>query len=179
VSTVDDNWLQTYTGRAFPILTPTVEDVDPRDIAHALSMICRYGGHASRFYSVAEHCLLISEAVSPENAAWGLLHDAGEAYLGDVITPLKRLLPDYKVIEHRLQDVICDRFKLNRECPAEVHEADRRILHDERPMLLSRSLHPWVGDGNGALPLGVDIVGWRPMMVESLYRRRLTELGLS
>jgi hypothetical protein len=84
------DWMQTFTGRAFYPLDPRPEDIDPVDIAHALSLICRYGGHSSRFYSVAEHCVLMSHAVAPEHALWALLHDATEAYLGDMIRPLKR-----------------------------------------------------------------------------------------
>src|SRR4051812_20612492 len=88
------DWMQTYTGRAFWPLDAQPEDVDPLDIAAALSMLCRYGGHVSRFYSVAEHCLLMSEAVAPEHALWALLHDATEAYMGDMVRPLKRQMPE-------------------------------------------------------------------------------------
>src|SRR5690349_19702773 len=106
------SWMQTFTGRRFYPLDPKVEDIDPTDIAHALSLICRYGGHVTRFYSVAEHCVLLSHAVSPENALWALLHDATEAYVGDMVRPLKQHMPAYRDVEDRLMLVIADRFGL-------------------------------------------------------------------
>jgi hypothetical protein len=108
------DWMQTYTGRAFWPLAPQADDIDPADIAHALSMLCRYGGHVERFYSVAEHCVLMSYAVPPGYALWALLHDATEAYMGDMVRPLKRSMPEYQAAEARLSAVICDRFGLLR-----------------------------------------------------------------
>lgn len=83
------SWMQTYTGRRLFPMDPSPADVDIIDIAHALSMQCRYNGHVRRFMSVAEHCVLISENVPAQDALWGLLHDATEAYVGDMIRPLR------------------------------------------------------------------------------------------
>lgn len=88
------DWMMTYSGRAFWPLDPRADEIDPLDIAHALSMLCRYGGHVRRFYSVAEHCVLMSHAVAPEHALWALLHDATEAYMVDLPRPINRILLD-------------------------------------------------------------------------------------
>jgi hypothetical protein len=171
------DWMQTFTGRAFYPLDPRVEDIDPRDIAHALSMICRYGGHVQRFYSVAEHCVLMSLAVAPEHALWALLHDATEAYLIDLIRPIKRSMPIYREIEDRLMVVICERFGLPPGMPGEVHEADNRILLDERAAMLGPIPQPWAPYLEELEPLGVSVTGWTPEVAESLYLTRLRDLG--
>jgi hypothetical protein len=169
------DWMQTYTSRAFYPLDPRPEDIDPADIAHALSMLCRYGGHVSRYYSVAEHCVLMSHAVSADNALWALLHDATEAYVGDMIRPLKRSMPAYCEVESRLMVVICERFGLDPTCPAEVKVADGRILHDERAALMGPAPLRWASIEHLS-PLGVAIHGWAPAEAERRYLARLTDL---
>lgn len=171
----DLEWMLTYTGRAFYPTAPTVDTVDPVDIAHALSMICRYGGHVRRFYSVAEHCVLMSHAVPPVDALWALLHDATEAYVGDMVRPLKRAMPEYRRVEDRLMAVICERFGIEPAMPASVHAADTRILYDERDALLTPSPRPWASL-EGFVPLGVEVQGWQPASAELRYLERLSEL---
>jgi uncharacterized protein len=173
------DWMQTYTGRAFWPLDPRPEEIDPLDIAHALGMLCRYGGHVRRFYSVAEHCVLMSRAVAPEFALWALLHDATEAYLVDVPRPIKHYLPDYVAIEHRLMAVICERFGLDATEPPEVKDADNRILLDERAKLLKTPPRPWAPEIEGLQPLGVRVTGWGPRLAQRIYLDRLNELGVS
>lgn len=169
--------MQTFTGRAFYPLSAMPDDVDPLDIAHALALTCRYGGHVRRFYSVAEHCVLMSRAVAPEFALWALLHDATEAYVGDMVRPLKRMMPTYREVEDRLMVVICDRFALDHKFPAEVHDADSRILLDERASMLGPLPKPWGTDLEAMQPLGVAVEGWSPDDAEWRYLDRLTELG--
>ena len=170
------DWMQTYTGRAFYPLDPRPEDVDPIDIAHALSLICRYGGHAKRFYSVAEHCVLMSRAVPAEHALWALLHDATEAYVGDMIRPLKRSMSEYVKIEDRLLGVICERFGLDPVFPDAVKLADNRILLDERDAMLGPLPQPWSDYLESLDPLGVRVEGWAPLDAERVYTDRLNEL---
>ncbi|MDI1288693.1 MAG: hypothetical protein PSX37_01920 [bacterium] len=93
------DWMNTFTGQKFYPLDPRADEVHAPDIAKALSQICRYGGHTSQHYSVAEHCVLMSLAVAPEHALFALLHDATEAYVGDMVRPLKQALPEYRAIE--------------------------------------------------------------------------------
>src|ERR1035437_1784040 len=106
------DWMQVYSGARFYPLDPRPDEIDAADIAHALSLLCRYGGHVDRFYSVAEHCVLMSRAVAPENALAALLHDATEAYVVDVPRPLKRCLRDYAPIEAAVWRAIASRFSV-------------------------------------------------------------------
>jgi uncharacterized protein len=103
------------------------------DIAHALARLCRWGGHTSEFYSVAEHSVRVSLACAPEDALWGLLHDASEAYLLDLPRPLKYVagLEDYRAAEARLQRHIYETFGLHGAQPASVDLADDVVLATE------------------------------------------------
>lgn len=168
------DWMQTNSGRRFYPLDPRPDQIDPEDIAHALSLLCRYGGHVDRFYSVAEHCVLMSQAVAPEHALAALLHDATEAYVVDVPRPLKRLLPDYQAIELATWVAICMRFRIAPDLPAEVKDADNRILLTERTALMRRA-ERWYVDDHFA-PLDVLIEGWSPADAEQRYWERLVEL---
>ena len=168
------DWMQTYTGRQFYPMDPHPNDVDRLDIAHALSLLCRYNGHIQRFYSVAEHCVLMSEAVAPEHALWALLHDATEAYVGDMIRPLKRSMPDYRAAEDRVMRAISVRFGIPDAMPAEVKDADNRILLTERDALMPPSGHTWGQDG--LVPLPVTIHAWPPHVAEARYLDRLISL---
>jgi hypothetical protein len=134
-------WFTTATGRRLYVLDPDPEQVVIEDIAHALSHICRWGGHVLTFYSVAEHCLRASSIVPRGHALHALLHDATEAYLGDVITPLKRTLPDYKDLEHRWWLAIASAFCVAKQMPESVKIADTMMLELERRDLVSHGYY--------------------------------------
>ncbi len=171
------HWMQTFSGGRFYPLDPRPEDLDLADIAHSLSHICRYGGHVDRFYSVAEHCVLLSHAVAPEHALWALLHDATEAYVGDMVRPLKAHMPDYCQVEDRIMDIVALRYGLDGPMPAEVKDADTRILLDERAALMSRTLYPWAIEE--LEPLGVAVEGWDPGRSKREYLARFFEVARS
>lgn len=153
------DWMQTATGRAFWPIDPRPEDVDITDIAHALSLICRYCGHVREFYSVAQHSVLVARFTSPEHRLWALLHDASEAYIVDVPRPLKPSLVGYRDLERRVMAAVCDRFGLPREEPPEVKRIDGAILADEAAQLMAPPPMPW---DLPEPPLGVWIDPWKP-----------------
>src|SRR4030043_1424578 len=104
-------WSQTYTGKKFWSLDPKPEEVDIKDIAHSLAFQCRFNGHTIPFYSIAQHSVLVSKIVPPEQALAGLFHDAAEAYTGDIVAPLKKFLPPvFKEIEKAIEEVIFEHF---------------------------------------------------------------------
>lgn len=161
-------WIQTYTGRQFWPMDPRSDEIFIEDIAHALSMQCRYAGHCLKFYSVAEHSVLVAQWVFEKTgddglALWALLHDAAEAYLVDVPRPVKPYLRGYDVAEARVMKAVCARFGLHVEMPEIVHEADDRILCDERAQNMMKSPHEWnIPDD----PLGIKLQCWHPQRAE-------------
>ena len=169
--------MQTFTGRRFYPLDPRPDEIDPVDLAHALSLLCRYGGHVDRFYSVAEHCVLMSQSVAPEYALWALLHDATEAYVGDMVRPLKLQMPEYRAVEDRVELAIASHFRIDvtPTMHTAVKRVDTRILIDERAELLGPSPHGW-SSLDGMQPLCVEIVGWSPVVAEAMYLARFREL---
>jgi len=168
--------IPTFTGRWFTPLDPRVEDVEIIDIAHALANECRFTGHTKRFYSVAQHSVLVSSIAARAAQAkecgksyiqtvalWGLLHDAAEAYLRDFSRPLKHgwagVGAAYRAVENRIMDAVCDKFELPHAMPAEVREADERLGTTEWRDLMKP---PAVESGYYAEPLPAAIVPWRP-----------------
>lgn len=99
------------SGRKFHFLNPTKDEIDVKDIAYSLANQCRFNGHVS-FFSVAEHSVAVAARLPPELQLAGLLHDAAEAYLSDIPSPIKQWLPDYQAMEKRVQDVINEKFEV-------------------------------------------------------------------
>jgi 5'-deoxynucleotidase YfbR-like HD superfamily hydrolase len=123
--------IQTYSGKMFNLIEPTPEMIDIRDIAHALANIGRFNGHTKQFYSVAQHCVIVSALVPDDQKLAGLLHDATEAYLGDVTAPLKHQLPAYIELENKLAGVIAAKYGIPAKKSDEVHKADMIALVTE------------------------------------------------
>lgn len=124
------NFMTTISGRKIVYDDLKPEMIDINDIAHALSNICRFGGHINRFYSVAQHSVHVSELVPKELALAALLHDASEAYLSDIVRPAKRMLPQYKDLELKFQGVFEERFAVTFD-HEEIHIADNKALYAE------------------------------------------------
>lgn len=139
------DWIQTYNKHQFHALDPRSGDFDIEDIAHALSLQCRFSGHTRVHYSVAEHSIRVADLCPPEHKLWALLHDASEAYLVDIPRPFKRL-PEfafYREIEAKTMEAICDQFGLPRECPECVHKADEVMLATEARDLMGPLVGTW------------------------------------
>lgn len=167
------NWQQVFTGRQFWPIDPRADEVDIRDIAHALSLQCRYAGHCERFYSVAEHSVLVSHVVPRELALMGLLHDATEAYVIDVPRPLKPFLTGYAEIERNVWIAIADRFGLPHDMPREIKDADNAVLLKEAEEIMKPHPAPWCIPGR---PAKVKINCLAPGGAERLFLARFNEL---
>lgn len=152
-----NSWVQTYTGKKFFPLKPDENSICIEDIAHSLSMQCRYVGHTRKFYSVAEHSVLLVKLYFPNDvrlARYALLHDASEAYLTDLPGPLKPLpqFNFYRQAERRLQAMIYLRFGLDPCEPDEIKRADKAIVGEEAEVLMAPLHKDWTsGHGTGRL----------------------------
>lgn len=157
--------MQTRHGRKFYPLDPRSDEIHIEDIAAALSKLCRYGGHCLHFYSVAEHCVHVANAAPAEVALAALLHDASEAYLADVIRPIKSHLTNYQDIEANLERYIAQRFSLPWPMPAEVKRLDNAILWAEMTQNMAPPPEPWAKWLTDA-PLEVRLQFWSPDKAE-------------
>lgn len=171
-------WIQTYTGRRFDPINPVEGAIVIEDIGHSLSMQCRFSGHVKKFYSVAQHSVLVSYICDSADALWGLMHDASEAYLVDIPSPLKRSgkFETYKELESQMMSVICKRFGLTQTEPPSVKKADRILLSTEARDLMS-PLHPdWV-QPTDPLPFKIDPLPQQE--AKDLFMKRFFELTSS
>lgn len=167
--------IQTTSGRYVNLSQPEIGSIDIGDIATALSQICRFTGHTKTFYSVAQHSVYASRMVAPEFALEALMHDAHEAYVGDVSAPLKSLLPDYRLVEKRIDAIVRQRFNLLPAMPSEVHEVDMVLLATERRDVLGDTGDDWpcLRDVE---PSTVTIKSWSPHLAMYHFLERFAEL---
>lgn len=155
-------------------MDPRPDEIHIADIAHALSLLCRFASHTREFYSVAQHSVLASINVDARNAMWALLHDAAEAYVVDVPRPLKRHLPKYETAELRILDAIAQRFSLG-SIPTEITYIDCRLLMTEARDLLRPPPAPW---GYADIePLDIEIRPWDWKNAEAMFLDRFYDLG--
>lgn len=164
------DWILTHTGVQFWPLDPRPDEIHIEDIAHSLSLQCRYNGHVKEFYSVAEHCVLVANIVSPRNALWALLHDASEAYITDIPRPIKPFLQNYEALESVIMDAVCERFGLPYHMPSEVKDIDRRICGDEMDQLM-----PYKSEGLGA-SVGARVFCWTPQVAKARFLHTFASL---
>ena len=138
-------WIQTYSGQRFELIDPSLDSIKIIDIAHSLSMLSRFNGHVDRFYSVAEHSVLVSKLVPKEFALFGLLHDANEAYIGDMASPVKGLFPRFKLLSDDIEERIFEKYhvRVTDEGVAAVKKADLQMLKVEYDELIGDAGHPW------------------------------------
>lgn len=159
----------TRTGKKFNVAHVTNEDICREDIAHHLTKICRYGGalDLDQHYSVAQHSILLSDYARCELnnfdlAKYLLLHDASEAYLGDVVSGLKKHLLDYKKIETKIEKLIFDKYniKVTKKIKKEAKELDTRILLDEAIKFAPHHYELFIQNcGRHITPLNIEIIG--------------------
>jgi hypothetical protein len=173
-----NDWITTYSGLPFFPLAPRECDVRIADIAHALSLLCRYTGHVVQFYSVAQHAVLVSQVGDPRFALRKLLHDGSEAYLNDLSRPVKHspFLGGYRNIERPVQVVVYQAFGLSgddAQADPEVKHCDDLVGRTERRDLVAMP-DGWSPRGD-VLP--DRIVPVAPYLAEQQFLRRFAELG--
>lgn len=133
----------TATGKRFDLYEPDADLIDPRDIAHSLAHLCRFNGHTREFYSVAQHACMVADLVPEQDKLAALLHDAAEAYIGDMVQPLKQWMYAYQDVEQWIWERICIRFNLDPKLPASVCHADLVALATERRDLMPADPAIW------------------------------------
>jgi hypothetical protein len=165
--------ISTYNGDFFDFNNTDKYHYDIETIAHALSNICRYGGHSNRFYSVAEHSVLVSTVVPPELALCGLLHDASEAFVGDMPSPLKALCQSYRTIEQRVQESMANQFGFPYPFPPEIKAADKAVYKAEREQITSSDDKFWHTE---IVPANVIVNGYPPSVAKAIFLSRYLQL---
>jgi uncharacterized protein len=169
-------WAQTYTGKKFWSLDPKSEEVDLKDIAHSLALQCRFNGHSNSFYSIAQHSVLVSRIVSPDQALAGLFHDASETYTGDIVSPLKKFLPpEFKKIEKAIEEVIFEHFGIKNINHNEIKRADKIALFTEMRDLMKSHSDKW-DDEDLFAPHPEKIIPLNPQEAEQEFLERYEEL---
>lgn len=167
------DWMQTYTGLAFWPPDPRPDEIRLEDIAAAISKLCRYGGHCRRFYSVAEHSVLVASRAPDHLKLAALMHDAAEAYVVDVPRPLKPFIPGYKEIEERVEQAIAARFNLPWPLSDEIKQLDERIIEDERTQAMSEPPRFW----GHREALGVTLQFWSPQVAAYAFKTAFDNYG--
>lgn len=138
-----ESWVETVSGKKVYFMHATQEQIDIKDIAHSLANQCRFNGHCQGYYSVAEHSVNVAMQLPDELKLTGLLHDAAEAYLSDIPTPVKQFLPDFYKIEHDLEDVIAKKFGLVYPFPPEIKQSDLAALSTEAFYMIPSQGNDW------------------------------------
>ncbi len=172
-------FLSTMSGTGkYHFLDPSPDEIDINTIATGLSNVCRYGGKvkAGFFYSVAEHSVVLAKKVleetgCTEKALSALLHDASEAYLGDVARPLKQFLPEYTAIEEKAERVIREKFNIKPMCEYGKY-LDYNVVRDEADILFSK-LPDWASLYE---EVGVVIYCWEPKKARTEFLKMFTQL---
>jgi hypothetical protein len=162
------SWLSTQHIEKFHFLNPSIDEIDIRDIAHALSLTCRFGGHCSKFYSVAEHSCRVSGVVPLEYALAALLHDSGEAYVPDIPSPIKVICPELTRIEENIRGVIFKKFNVECKDYSVIKRADMSLLMSEAD-LLGLNTKSWYLNDTKRVLVPQEGIGWTPERAESVF----------
>lgn len=137
-----DPYILTVTGNHFDFIELKDNKIDIEEIAYALSNTCRFGGHCKEYYSVAQHSVLVAQRVPARCYMDALFHDAAEAYLGDMPTPLKQLLPEYQDMTHMVEFWLQQKMNINIKQP-EIKRADLEVLAAEKRDLMPPDTCHW------------------------------------
>lgn len=178
-----NNTIKVAAGHYVDLAKPDPATIDIQSIAAALSKICRYGGHCPRFYSVAEHCihatnLAVADGCSLREQQAVFMHDAAEAYIGDMVKPLKFLLPGYSTIEDRVEFAIENALGVNFvRCHDTIKRYDRAMLKAEKTAMWPDDRELWQGFASTELR-HVELQYWGPREAEINYLAMARSLQL-
>lgn len=167
--------IQTFSGMTIDYNNPDPKQIVIEDIANALSKICRFSGQTNMFYSVAEHSVLVSRKCPPRFALYGLLHDAMEAYMSDLLSPLKNLCPNYLTLEKRMWEAVAKKFKMQKKLPKEVKEVDLRMLMTERDVVFNKKML-WEGLEHVEPYKDLAIMGYNHEDAKDMFLQRFEEV---
>ena len=162
------------SGKWFDFLDPHGSEFDILDIANGLSKVCRYAGQCKEFYSVAEHSLIVSEQVD-DYAYEALLHDAAEAFMGDITRPLKQLVPEFKRLEATIEAAITERFNLRPDYRSVVKQADLRVLAAEQLQIMAQGCADWAQEA-GIKPAAIKVQNLAPEKAKEAFLSRFYDL---
>lgn len=169
------DWIQTHMGIKFWPLDPRVEEIHIKDIAHALSLTCRFNGHCKKFYSVAEHSVHCSRVIDNDLKLPALLHDGSEAYINDVSRPIKPYLENYREIESGITKVIGEKYNISDEKWQLVKPIDHAMLATEALQVFERGVLGWAWDPR-EFALNLEIKFWTPEEAESEFLKQFNQL---
>lgn len=163
-------------GQAFDFADITAFSPTPYVIAHGLSNVCRYAGQSRRFYSVAEHSYHVSNLVAPPYQLQALLHDASEAFIGDVVTPFKKILTEYRAFEEAITAHVHDYYGFPEKLHASVKEADLAAYFCEFPQLFLFDVPSGAMRHTRPPVVTFDIQFWSPAEARDMFLRRFKEI---
>jgi hypothetical protein len=166
----------TRSGLYFDFIDPQPDQIRVDDLAWGQAYTCRFGGQSLGFYSVAQHAVLVSQVVPEEHKLAALMHDAAEAYTGDMVGPLKQLCPDFKAIEKRVEAAIFAKFGIALPLDPSIKHADLRLLRTEQRDLTAGHGDSWNGL-DAYPPLDARIVPQSPGVAAQLWLASFYELG--
>lgn len=168
-------FISTYSGALFYVNECNVQDIPIADIANALALNCRFNGHITRHYSVAEHSVLVSKLVEPENALYGLLHDYAEAFISDIPRPFKGTITGHIEFEREVMSNVCELYGLPLDVPEDVAYIDTHICAVEATVL-AKVVPDWVKHYNLSICLPHEVKGLDHIPARNLFMNRFNEL---
>ncbi len=177
------NTIRLRSGAYFDLADPQPDQFTFADIAGALAKICRFGGQCERFYSVAEHswhCAKQAETdgLPLETQQAALLHDAAEAFIGDMVKPLKVMMPDYRAVEERVERAIAEKFTIDFDREQySVRKIDHEMLIAERRALFSKDSVTWTGEAD-VRAINVPFRCWGSMDAEDRFTALARYIGI-
>lgn len=169
-------YVSTFLGHRFYPGAPCIDDVHIEDIAHGLAFQCRFNGQTRTFYSVAQHSLFVAGLVPARLRLAALLHDAAEAYLGDMVKPLKALFPEFSRLEEDVMAIIGERFGVAGYSDPTIKRADLIALATEKRDLMPHSSEAWESL-SGITPVPTRIRPLAPHEAKAVFLERFRELS--